>query len=52
MAQTTEGIATKQELEPREPVAYPRYPKRVAGARRPVWEPVQDGAKTEADSGG
>ena len=34
----------KQELEPREPVAYPRYPKRIAGARRPLWEVVELGA--------
>ena len=51
MIKANKGTAPKQEVEPRDPVAYPTYPKRVEGARRPVWEPIEkeDGAQTSDD---
>ena len=34
-----------ERIEPREPEAYPKYPKRPAGARRPMYLPTEEDAE-------
>ena len=40
MSGSRKDAALPRPVEPKDPVAYPRYPKRIEGARRPVYEPV------------